>query len=189
MPSHNESIIRHPKAALLGCIIELNLGSIIAQKIAMRAKQNQTSFPFHVLFKSLCRRSGVPFVAKTDIEVTYSSSCDICRIEAEYLKDEIKKKKKARVDTSLVVDVVSIEARPTHPTPAVEPYNIPTSSIVPAPTHAFRPRLTQGMIYKIGNLAHSADVRDSRVEVDVPSMIDHAIAAALALIQEELREQ
>uniref|UniRef100_M1DC21 Integrase core domain containing protein n=1 Tax=Solanum tuberosum TaxID=4113 RepID=M1DC21_SOLTU len=99
------------------------------------------------------------------------------------------KKKKVAVDTSPVVDVVSIEARLTHPTPAVEPYNIPTSSIVPAPTHAFRPRLTQGMIYKIGNLAHSADVRASRVEVDVLSMIDRIIATALAPIQEELREQ
>lgn len=41
----------------------------------------------------------------------------------------------------------------------------------------------------MGNLAHSADVRASRVEVGVPSMIKCAIEAALAPIQDQLKEQ
>uniref|UniRef100_M1DBB3 Polyprotein protein n=1 Tax=Solanum tuberosum TaxID=4113 RepID=M1DBB3_SOLTU len=41
----------------------------------------------------------------------------------------------------------------------------------------------------MGNLAHSAYVRVSRVEVVVPSMMKRAIATALAPIWKELREQ
>uniref|UniRef100_M1DN47 Integrase core domain containing protein n=1 Tax=Solanum tuberosum TaxID=4113 RepID=M1DN47_SOLTU len=67
-----------------------------------------------------CLRN-VPFVAKTDIEVTPSLSSVINRIKAEYLKDEAEKKKKTQVDISLVGDVESIEEGPTPLIPAVEP--------------------------------------------------------------------
>lgn len=85
MPSQNESIVRHPKATLLGCIIDrerLNLGSIFAPEIAMREKQNQISLPFLVLITALCRKAGIPFVKKTKVEMTPFSSGDIHQIGA-----------------------------------------------------------------------------------------------------------
>uniref|UniRef100_M1DX64 Uncharacterized protein n=1 Tax=Solanum tuberosum TaxID=4113 RepID=M1DX64_SOLTU len=123
-----------------------------------QSKSNLISIP--VLISTLCLREGVPFVAKIDIEVTPSSSCDIHRIEVEYMKDEAEKKKKGLVDTSPVVDVKSMEAGPTQPTPTVEPSGIPTPStpIASAPTLISRPPLTHTMIYKMGNFAYSVDL-------------------------------
>lgn len=100
MPSQNESIVQHPKATLLGCIIDresLNFVSIIALEMFMRQKQNQTSLPFLILIIFLCRKAGVPFVKKKDVDITPSSACDILRIDAEYQRDEAERKKKMLV--------------------------------------------------------------------------------------------
>lgn len=51
--------------------------SVITQEMAMRAKQSQNSLPFLVLISDLYRWVGIPFVAKTDVEVSPTSYIDI----------------------------------------------------------------------------------------------------------------
>lgn len=84
------------------------------------------------------------------------------------------------MDTFLVVDVEAMEVDAPQSTLVVEPTGIPNyfTSIAPVPATASRPPLTQAMIYKMGNFAYSVDMRVVRVEADVSSMTDHAIAGA-----------
>ena len=80
MPIQNEAVVRHKKAALLGCIFNLsrvNVGAIIYQEMILRARRQNISFPFPTLITALCRRAGVEFNPAIDVELMASAVCEI----------------------------------------------------------------------------------------------------------------
>uniref|UniRef100_M1D8Y0 Integrase core domain containing protein n=1 Tax=Solanum tuberosum TaxID=4113 RepID=M1D8Y0_SOLTU len=125
---------------------------------------------------------------QTDIKLTLTSSSKIRRIEADYINDESERRRTSLVDTSHAVDLKAMEADTTLPTSTGEPICTPSSSTPATSGTAVisRSPLTHAMLYKKGHFSHSGDVRASRVEAVVPSMIERAIEAALAPIREEL---
>uniref|UniRef100_M1D8S7 Integrase core domain containing protein n=1 Tax=Solanum tuberosum TaxID=4113 RepID=M1D8S7_SOLTU len=174
-PLSTDGVVKRYPVVWETCI-STNSNSSLSPEIWKKEARSMASVDFvevrgHI--SDLCHQASVPFVAKMDAEVNSTSSTDIRRIEAEYMKDVAERRKKAPVDTSLVVDVESMEADTTQSTPANVPIDIPNPSTFTAPPSAttFRPPLTHAMIYKIGNLAHSADVRASQVKAVVSSMI------------------
>ena len=72
------------------------------------------------------------------------------------------------------------------------PFEAPSSSDAPPPprsatgTTASRPPLTQAMLLKMGDLAHSAHVCASRLEVAVPRMIERALTIVLTLLRDSI---
>uniref|UniRef100_M1DI65 Putative plant transposon protein domain-containing protein n=1 Tax=Solanum tuberosum TaxID=4113 RepID=M1DI65_SOLTU len=147
MPSQNESILCHSKAACLGSTMSrrrIDLGLLISQEMAMRAKQKQTSLPFPVLITKLCRHAGAPRYTVRDIEFTPSSSIYIRRIEAEYIREKADERRAVPADISLDINVDLL--------PAEVPGSFSSSQPV---------RTTQAMIMKMGNLSYSTDGSDN----------------------------
>ncbi|KAG5630790.1 hypothetical protein H5410_002507 [Solanum commersonii] len=158
MPSQNESIMRHPKAACLGDGCESQIDIDIPAISCSRSTS----------ITELCRHAGVPRDPASDIEVTLSSSTDIRHIVAKFTQEE-NDRRRAALDTS--------PKRHLHPPRPLSPQVYQLLLLLP---HRLQPaRITQAIILKMRQLAYSADVRSTRLERSIPKMIDMDILAAL----------
>lgn len=113
IPYQNKSIHHHPKAALVGSIMDyrkLNLRSIIAPEILTKGKHHQTSLQFLSLNTTLWWRARVPIIHKTDVKIVPPAFIDIRCIEVEYQYDEDDRARKKPMDIMPIVDIETLES-------------------------------------------------------------------------------
>jgi len=63
----------------------------------------------------------VPYQKSTDVRVTPFSSNDIQRINSDYLRDSMAKRKLPLLDTTVVVDPTTLDSDAAHPAPSTKP--------------------------------------------------------------------
>uniref|UniRef100_M1DS15 Polyprotein protein n=1 Tax=Solanum tuberosum TaxID=4113 RepID=M1DS15_SOLTU len=144
-----------------------------------------------------CEMEGVPY--RKDVRVTLVSCSDIKRIEIGCLRGDVARRKIPPLDTMLMVNPTTLEVEASTPAPSVEkecisstmPHAPPivagdsfvpastsvstAASVRPSQTPIAPPPLTHVIIYHMGSLARSANVKVVRVETDMPKIIDQAI--------------
>ncbi|KAG5586401.1 hypothetical protein H5410_046835 [Solanum commersonii] len=171
IPSQNESIMCHAKAACLGSIMSrrsIDLGLLSVQEMAMRAKQKHTSLPFPVLITELYQCAGV----------TRNDARDF-----EYTREEADRRKAAPVDPRrwTLIQYLQRHLCLLRPSRTSVP---PSSSQSPCTSSSSQQtKITQAMILKMGNPAYSANVRATLLERYVPLMIEATILATLTPLQ------
>lgn len=134
IPTHDESILDHDKAILVGTIIQrehIHVGENIDDEIFMRARLDQTSLPFPVHMTQVCQSEEVPFRASTYVRIIPALSKCIRRIEAKCLRDDASWRKPLQQDSTPFVYPNTLVVEASTYVPLVEkvvfftPFNVP----------------------------------------------------------------
>uniref|UniRef100_M1DIK2 Polyprotein protein n=1 Tax=Solanum tuberosum TaxID=4113 RepID=M1DIK2_SOLTU len=118
-----------------------------------------------------------------------SLSEDVSVVRVEKILPEI-------IDKAIKVSSAPLRVRLTQCEVAIEAHGVRLDGLTTRidarekarakPTSTSRPPLTQALIYQIGNLSYSTDVRASHLEQEVPKMIARSIEASMCPVRAEV---
>lgn len=177
MPFQNESIFLHTELHALGRS-SLGRAYILDSSKSRRCPLGLSRgiYPFHSFSWLLrFRLAWLPWDENSDIEANPTSSIDILCIEVMYTLEEAYRRRAALVVASPEVNVERIHADAFCPTPNFGPSVNRTSTPSKDPgayATSQDTRITQTIIFKMGYLVYSADVRATRLEDVVKWMIE-----------------